>query len=85
MHRLAAIGLCIALFALTACGPNMGWVNKKLPEERGSIDLQNCEWQATHKDNGDGTHTVIDPTDEQFDASVAKCMRDKGYTWREMD
>ncbi|BBD07256.1 hypothetical protein [Desulfovibrio ferrophilus] len=85
MHRLALIALAAALLMLTACGPNMGWVNKELSPQHQKINLENCEWSATHKDNGDGTHTLVDPTDAEFDASVEQCMKDKGYTWKEVD
>jgi len=83
MQRLAFIVL--ALFLLSACGTSQGWVNKNLSDQHHRIDLNNCEWEATHKDNGDGTHTVIDPSDQEFDASVAACMKAKGYTWGDLD
>ncbi|MBU1002863.1 MAG: hypothetical protein KKE73_10105 [Proteobacteria bacterium] len=85
MQRLAVVGLGAILFMLTACGPNMGWVNKDLSAQHRKIAIQNCEWEATHKDNGDGTHSLIDPSGEEFDASVQQCMEAKGYTWKELD
>ncbi|WP_461211189.1 hypothetical protein [Desulfocurvus sp. DL9XJH121] len=83
MTRVTAVLLALSLLMLPGCfgGPSEGWHKKGFTKERMDIDRDNCVWEATHKDNGDGTVTLLTPSDEELEAAVGRCMKDNGYAW----
>ena len=84
MTRLTVALLAAALLVLPGCfggGPSEGWYKDEMSAMRLDVDLENCEWDAVHQKQADGSYVEREVSDEEFDALVNRCMQDNGYKW----
>ena len=82
MTRFAAALLAAALLLVPGCfGGGTGWNQEGVTSAHLDIDIQNCEWDATHQTNEDGSYSIREISDEELDAEVRRCMSAKGYEW----
>lgn len=80
--RFLVLVLAAALL-LTACGGGKTYQKEGSVERQAEVTLENCQWEATHKLQDDGTYVEIDLDDDEIDAYVKECMREKGYAYKD--
>jgi major membrane immunogen (membrane-anchored lipoprotein) len=72
-----------AALLLTACGGGKTYQKEGSVERQADMALENCQWEATHKLQDDGTYVEVDVEGGEFDAYIKECMRKKGYEYKE--
>ncbi|SKA76539.1 hypothetical protein [Desulfobaculum bizertense] len=78
--RAARLFVAILLAAcLAACASTPEYTHDKGTANL-DLDLKNCEWDATHVQNTDGSWSEVELSPEELQLYIDECMQQKGYS-----
>lgn len=83
MRSAAFVTILVLALSVTACGGGKTYKKEGAVDRQAEVALENCQWEAEHVQQDDGTWVESDRDGDEIEAYVNECMNKKGYELKE--